>query len=48
MKAEHNLAALDLGTSSVRALLFDEAFAQHADLGLQKKYEFESRSHGSV
>jgi gluconokinase len=43
-----NIVALDLGTSSVRALLFDPQFASYPDLGLQKKYDFTTRPDGSV
>lgn len=43
-----NIVALDLGTSSVRALLFNSEFANHPNTGQQKKYQFTSRSDGSV
>ena len=42
------MVGLDLGTSSVRAFLFDSTFSNYPDLGLQKKYEFVTRSDGSV
>ncbi len=42
------MVALDVGTSSVRALLFDSNFSSHADLGIQKKYTFSTRPDGSV
>ncbi len=48
MQSGNNLVGLDLGTSSVRALLFDEQFANYPDLGLQKKYQFITRPDGSV
>ncbi len=48
MSRDENLVALDLGTSSVRALLFDSEFSSHPDLGVQRKYEFTTRPDGSV
>lgn len=42
------MAALDLGTSSVRALLFDNEFKAFENVGLQKRYQFLSRPDGSV
>ncbi len=48
MPRDENLVGLDLGTSSVRALLFDGNFSSHPDLGIQKKYEFTTRPDGSV
>lgn len=48
MRIEDNIVALDLGTSSVRALLFDNDFSRWPGLGLQKKYEFATRLDGSV
>lgn len=48
MNPGQNIVALDLGTSSVRALLFDQQFANYPDLGLQKKYDFTTRPDGSV
>jgi gluconokinase len=48
MSADENLIGLDIGTSSVRALLFDKNFAAHGDLGLQQKYQFHTRADGSV
>jgi len=43
-----NLVGLDIGTSSVRALLFDEEFNSYTDLGSQKKYQFTTRNDGTV
>ncbi len=48
MRCDENLVGLDLGTSSVRALVFDSEFTSHSDLGIQKKYEFTTRMDGSV
>ncbi len=48
MKLRENIVGLDLGTSSVRALLFDSEFNCYPDVGLQKKYQFTTRSDGSV
>ncbi|HEY7211545.1 MAG TPA: gluconokinase [Bryobacteraceae bacterium] len=48
MPGSENLVGLDIGTSSVRALLFDSKFESYADLGLQKKYQFLTRPDGSV
>jgi hypothetical protein len=48
MRIEHNIVGLDLGTSSVRALLFDSDFSSWPGLGLRKKYEFTTRLDGSV
>jgi gluconokinase len=45
---DENIVGLDLGTSSVRALLFDPTFSAYPGLGLQKKYEFTTRPDGSV
>lgn len=42
------MVSLDIGTSSVRALLFNSEFAAYPGLGLQKKYEFTIRPDGSV
>ncbi len=46
--AAENLLALDIGTSSVRALLFNDKFESVPNIGLQKKYEFTTRPDGSV
>ncbi|MBV8865534.1 MAG: gluconokinase [Acidobacteriaceae bacterium] len=48
MRREENLVGLDLGTSSVRALLFDGDFSSYPDLGAQKRYEFITAPDGSV
>ena len=48
MRIEDNIVGLDLGTSSVRALLFDSSFSSWPGLGLRKKYEFTTRLDGSV
>lgn len=48
MRTEDNIVALDVGTSSVRVLLFDSNFSSWPDLGLQRKYEFTTRPDGSV
>ncbi len=42
------MVGLDVGTSSVRALLFGDDFTACPDMGLQKKYEFVTRPDGSV
>ena len=42
------MVGLDIGTSSVRALLFDAKFAAYPGIGVQKKYEFTTRPDGSV
>ena len=42
------MVGLDVGTSSVRALLFGDDFAACPNMGLQKKYEFVTRKDGSV
>lgn len=43
-----NIVGLDIGTSSVRSLLFDDKFSHYAGLGSQEKYELTTRSDGSV
>jgi gluconokinase len=48
VQSGNNLVGLDLGTSSVRALLFDERFSNYQGLGLQNKYQFVTRPDGSV
>ncbi len=48
MGSGENIIALDIGTSSVRALLIDGDFNAHPDLGLQKKYDVVTRTDGSV
>ena len=47
MSAE-NIVGLDIGTSSVRSLLFDSNFCHYSGFGLQQKYELTTRSDGSV
>lgn len=48
MPATDNIVSLDIGTSSVRALLFDSNFKLYEALGAQKKYELSTRPDGSV
>lgn len=48
MSLRENLIGLDIGTSSVRALLIDSEFRTVPNVGLQKKYEFVTRTDGSV
>ena len=48
MTTENNIVGIDIGTSSVRALLFDERFSQIEGIGLQKKYDLATRVDGSV
>ncbi len=48
MNRDENIVGLDVGTSSVRALLFDNKFANHPDIGLQSRYQFTTRQDGSV
>ncbi|MBV8830733.1 MAG: hypothetical protein JO108_16020 [Acidobacteriaceae bacterium] len=43
-----NIVGLDLGSSSVRALLFDRNFTQYEGLGFQKKYEIITSPDGAV
>jgi gluconokinase len=45
---DENIVGLDIGTSSVRALLFDAEFSNYENIGLQKKYQFSTRADGSV
>src|SRR5436309_13768790 len=45
---DSNIVGIDIGTSSVRALLFDHTFSQIDHLGLQKKYELTTKVDGSV
>ncbi len=42
------MVGLDLGSSSVRALLFDSNFTQVEGLGLQKRYEITTTQDGAV
>jgi gluconokinase len=46
--SSENIVSLDLGTSSVRALLFDSRFVHYPDIGLQKKYSVTTTSEGGV
>lgn len=46
--ASDNIVGIDIGTSSVRSLLFNSHFEHYSDLGLQKKYELTTRPDGSV
>jgi gluconokinase len=48
MTNEDHIVALDLGTSSVRALLFDSNLVQCGDVGSQKKYQFTKIADGGV
>lgn len=43
-----NIVALDIGTSSVRALLFDSHFNLQEGFGAQKKYDLATHPDGSV
>jgi gluconokinase len=43
-----NIVSLDIGTSSVRALLFDSRFRHHPDVGAQRKYEITTTADGGV
>ena len=46
--APNNIVGLDLGTSSVRALLFDSNFSNYEGIGLQRKYALSKGPDGSV
>jgi gluconokinase len=46
--SDSNMVAIDVGTSSVRALLFDDHFSQFEGMGLQKKYDLTTKIDGSV
>ena len=48
MAKDSNIIGIDVGTSSVRALLFNEKFTQFDKVGLQKKYELTTKVNGSV
>ncbi len=48
MPASDNIVSLDIGTSSVRALLYDSSFSLYEGLGAQKKYELTTKPDGSV
>jgi gluconokinase len=43
-----NIVSLDIGTSSVRALLFDSRFRHYTNVGAQKKYEITTTADGGV
>jgi gluconokinase len=45
---EDNILSLDVGTSSVRAFLFDRRFSRHEDVGTQQKYSFTTTPDGGV
>jgi len=48
MAADSNIVGIDVGTSSVRALLFNERFSPFEGVGRQKKYELTTKVDGSV
>jgi gluconokinase len=48
VQTAENIVSLDLGSSSVRSLLFDSKFVQIAGLGLQKKYNITTTPDGGV
>lgn len=48
MTADRNIIGIDIGTSSVRALLFNEQFSQVDGVGQQQKYELATKTDGSV
>ena len=48
MCGRDNIVGLDLGSSSVRALLFDSSFCQYPDIGFQRKYEIRTTADGGV
>ncbi|MFL6414608.1 MAG: gluconokinase [Bryobacteraceae bacterium] len=48
MPVANNIVGIDVGTSSVRALLFDDTFSQFEGVGFQKKYELTTKVDGSV
>ncbi|MBV8551663.1 MAG: gluconokinase [Acidobacteriaceae bacterium] len=48
MSVNENIVGLDLGSSSVRALLFNSSFSQYEGIGLQKKYEILTTPDGGV
>jgi len=45
---DNNIVGIDVGTSSVRALLFNDQFSQVEGIGLQKKYDLTTKVDGSV
>jgi gluconokinase len=48
LSSNDNIVSLDVGTSSVRALLFDSGFRHYERLGLQNKYDIETTADGGV
>ena len=48
MATDSNIVGIDVGTSSVRALLFNDKFSQVGKVGLQKKYDLTTKVDGSV
>ena len=48
MAADSNIVGIDIGTSSVRALLFNDKFSPFECVGLQKKYDLTTKVDGSV
>ncbi|MGA8593959.1 MAG: gluconokinase [Bryobacteraceae bacterium] len=48
LSANDNIVSVDVGTSSVRALLFDCRFRHHERLGLQNKYDITTTADGGV
>ncbi len=48
MPSGDNIVSLDIGTSSVRALLYRPDFTLYEDIGLQRKYALTTRTDGSV
>jgi gluconokinase len=48
LSANDNIVSLDVGTSSVRALLFDSCFRHYKRLGIQNKYDITTTPGGGV
>lgn len=48
MALSDNIIGLDIGTSSVRAFLFDHQFSHYPEIGLKKAYQFSTAEEGSV
>lgn len=48
MTLDGNIIGLDIGTSSVRAFLFDHQFSHYEQIGLKKTYQFATGVDGSV
>jgi len=48
MALDDNIIGLDIGTSSVRAFLFDHQFSHYQQIGLKKTYQFATAEEGSV